>query len=127
MHHQATHMRAVNRLISPPAGMFYCLTAFGLHEALGSPGGLPALAGIMAALLFLSTLTIWMLKDAQSRQRHLPYDIGFFVFMAAPVVLPIYIFSTRGWRGFAVLGWFLFLYVMAASVSLVVAWQHLGL
>src|SRR2546422_574167 len=90
----------VQWLLSPPATMFYCLTASGLHERLGSPSGGPAFAAILASILFLSSLGLWVLADAQQRQRSLPYDFGSFVFFAGPLVVPIYLFSTRSWRGF---------------------------
>jgi hypothetical protein len=97
--------------------MFYSLTAFGLHGALGSPSGTPALAAVLASMLFLSSMVLWVLADARLRHRTLPYDFGSFVFFAWPLVVPIYLFSTRGLRAFVPLGFFLLIYLAAALVS----------
>ena len=59
-------------------------------------------------------MALWVLADARQHQRSLPYDFGSFVFFAWPLVVPIYLFSTRGWRAFATLGFFLLLYLAAA-------------
>src|SRR6266516_2473697 len=48
------------------------------------------------------------------RRRQLPYDFGSFVFFAWWALVPIYLFSTRGWRGIIPLGWFVLLYLAAA-------------
>ncbi len=97
--------------------MFYCLTASFLHENIGSPSGAPAFAAGLASLLFLSSFGLWVLADARQRDRSLPYDFGSFVFFAWPLVVPIYLFSTRGWRAFATLGLFVLLYLAALLVS----------
>lgn len=103
--------------LSHPATLFYCLASSSLHEAIGSPSGAPALAASLASLLVLSSLGLWVLADARQRQRRLPYDFGSFVFFAWPVVVPIYLFSTRGWRAFGTLGWFLLLNLAAWLAS----------
>jgi hypothetical protein len=41
------------------------------------------------------------------------------VFFAWPLFVPIYLFSTRGWRAFATLGFFLLLYLAAALFSII--------
>ena len=53
-------------------------------------------------------------RHAQQRRRQLPYDFGSFVFFAWWALVPIYLFSTRGWRGIIPLGWFVLLYLAAA-------------
>lgn len=99
--------------------MFYCLTALGLHQTLGFEGGAPAFAAVLADLFLLCSIALWVLADARRRRRQLPYDFGSFVFFAELVFVPIYLFTTRGWRAFATFGWFLLLYIAAAVVSVI--------
>jgi len=99
--------------------MFYCLTASALHETLDSPPGIPALAALLAAAFLPSSIALWVLADARQRHRTVPYDFGTFVFIAWPVLVPIYLFTTRGWRAFAPLGCFLLLYIAAAVTSII--------
>ena len=104
----------VQWLFSAPAALFYCLATAGLHESLGSPPGLAAVAAILATYLLPSSIALWVLADAQQHGRQLPYDFGSFVFFAWWALVPIYLFSTRGWRGIIPLGWFVLLYLAAA-------------
>ena len=94
--------------------MFYCLAASAIRETLDSPSGVPTFLALLSQLLLPSSVALWVLADARQRRRSLPYDAGSFIFFTWPVLAPIYHFSTRGWRAFAVLGWFLLLYVAAA-------------
>jgi hypothetical protein len=110
--------------LSQPAAMFYCLTATWLHRTLGSPSGLLAFAELLASIFFVSSMALWVLSDARRRQRSLPYDFGSFVFFAWPLVVPIYLISTRGWRAFATLGLFVLLYLAAALFSAIVHVLH---
>ena len=107
----------VRWLFSTPAGLFYCLATAGLHKSLGSPPGLAAFAAILAAYLLPSSIALWLLADAQRRRRQLPYDFGSFVFFAWWVLVPLYLFYTRGWRGIIPLGLFVLLYLAAALFS----------
>jgi hypothetical protein len=91
--------------------MFYFITASALHETLDSPSGLPAL---LAAAFLASGIALWVLADARQRQRSIPYDFGSFVFFTWPLLVPIYLFSTRGWRAFAPIGCFILIYLAAA-------------
>ena len=76
-------------------------------------------------MLIYSSIALWVITDARLRDRPLPYDFGMFVFLALPVVVPVYLFSTRGWRGFATIGWFLLLYIAAGIASTVLTWRYL--
>jgi hypothetical protein len=115
-------LSAVRWLFSPPAAMFYCLAASGMHESVGSPPGIPALAAILASYLLACIIALWVLTDARQRRRPLPYDFGSFVFFAWWALAPIYLFSTRGWRGFIPFGWFILLYLAAVVVGSIPVW-----
>jgi hypothetical protein len=104
----------VRWFFSLPASIFYCLAASSIYDALDSPKGIPAAVALLAELLAPTGIALWLLADARQRGRSLPYDAGTFFFVAWPILAPIYLFSTRGWRAFAVFGWFLLLYLGAA-------------
>ncbi len=111
-------LRSIPRwFLSYPAAMFYCLTAYGLHEARDAPTGVQAIVALLAHALFLSSLGMWVLADARKRQLNLPYDFDSLVFFTWWLAAPLYLFYTRGWRAFAVLGLFILLYLGAALVS----------
>ena len=97
--------------------MFYCLTASELHDTLDSPSGKARLAALLADYFLSSSMALWVLADARQRRRALPYDFGSFAFFAWPVLVPIYLYSTRGWRALAPLGCFILLYIAAAVTS----------
>ena len=82
-----------------------------MQELLGVPSG--SVVAVFASMLFLSSMALWVLSDAMERRRRLPYDFGSFVFFASPLVVPIYLFSTRGWRALLTIGIFGVLYVVA--------------
>ena len=107
----------VRWFFSLPASMFYCLTASALHETLASPSGMAGLAALLATYFLSSSIALWALADSRRRHLLVHYDFGSFAFFAWPVVVPIYLFSTRGWRAFAPLGCFILLYVAAAVAS----------
>lgn len=90
----------VRWLLSLPAGIFYCLCTVAVHERLGSPAGRPATAASLASLFLACIVALWVPADARQRRRQLPYDFGSFVFVAWRALVPIYLFATRGWRGF---------------------------
>ncbi len=97
--------------------MFYCIAVLGMYESLDSPGGFHVTLAYLATLLFPGSIALWVLADARRRGHPLPYDAGSFIYFASPVFAPLYLFSTRGWRAFVTLGWFLLLYLAASFVG----------
>lgn len=57
---------------------------------------LPPGADYASGLAFSLILASWVLADARKRRSQLCYDYGSFVFFAWPVVVPVYLFRTRG-------------------------------
>lgn len=108
-------VRIRGTFFSLPASIFYCIAASALHQGLGSPYGLTAFTALFAAAFLPSSIALWVLADA--RQRSVFYDFGSFIFFTWPVLVPIYLFSTRGWRGLIPLGWFVLLYLAAGVVG----------
>jgi len=109
-------------LFSLPAAMFYTFTAAGLHGSLGSPRGPSAIVAAVASYLFLTSIGLWVLSDAKSQRKVLPYDFDSFVFFGFFVVVPLYLWSTRRWRAVVPLGIFFLLCVAAIFVASLPQW-----
>ena len=102
--------------------MLYALTAGAIYETLGSPNGAPAIAAAVASYLFATSIGLWVLADARRRGRALPYDYGAFVFFGWMVVVPLYLWWTRRWRGVIPLSLFAVLYALAVLLSRLPQW-----
>src|SRR5258707_1381386 len=102
--------------------MFYCLVAVVLHQSVGSPPGAPAVAAMLANILFFSSVALWVVADARRRRCPLAYDFGSFVFFAWWSVAPIYLLSTRGWRALIPFAYFVLLYLAASVFGNIPAW-----
>jgi len=55
---------------------------------------------------FALVLAGWVLSDAQRRRKPLCYDYDTFIFVAWPLVLPAYLFQSRGPKAFLTIGIF---------------------
>lgn len=97
--------------------MFYCLSAVALYEGLGSPSRASPLATAFAQYLLAASIALWVLSDARRRGCSPAYDFDSLVFFTWPVLAPIYLFSTRGWRGVIPIGGFTLLYLSAAILG----------
>lgn len=70
------------------------LTAFALHRV-------PATAGmlLLSRLIFSLLIVRWVQLDRASRRLTLPYEYDAFLFFAWIILLPAYLYRTRGPRG----------------------------
>jgi len=94
--------------------IFCAVAAYELHWFLGSPGGLPAIAALVASYLLPASIALGGSADARDQRYRAPYDFDSLVFFLWPVLAPIYLFQTRGWRGIGILG--LFVVVFFGSI-----------
>lgn len=107
--------------------MFCGLMLLSLPAGRGAPTGLPVLGTLLTIYILAGSMALWAVVDASRSRRSVPYDFGSLVFFTWPVSIPIYLFSTRGWRGFIPVGWFVLLWFAAAvvdSVGLVLLARH---
>jgi hypothetical protein len=85
----------------------FCTTAAAeLHKFIGAPNGVPAILALAAYYLLPASIALWTIEDAQARARSTGYDFGSFIFFLWPVLMPIYLFQTRGLRAFTTIGLF---------------------
>jgi hypothetical protein len=59
----------------------------------------PNATGKLWSLAFQLMLAFWIHFDRQLRGFHSPYEFDAFVFFAWPIVVPYYLYKTRGGRG----------------------------
>ena len=63
----------------------------------------------LMAWSFALMVALWCLDDAKKLKFHRPYEFGAFLFFTWPIVLPVYLIHTRGWRGAFIFMAFIFL------------------
>ena len=92
--------------------------ALGLASAMSPDGRLGSQADNVSGAALGLIMAAWVGADARKRQRRLCYDYDSFVFFAWPVVVPIYLFRTRGAGAFLTLLCFagIWLVVMLAAI-----------
>lgn len=95
--------------------------ALGVAAGVSPEGeGLPKRADLVSHLALSLVLALWVLHDAQRRKRPLCHDFGAFVFFAWPIIMPVYLFQTRGMRAFLSLLWFCGLLLVVMLVAMLV-------
>jgi hypothetical protein len=68
---------------------------------------------------FLWIIGWWLRDDARRRGISWVYDIGFFLFLAWPFVMPYYLLKSRGIKGILVLLAFIAVYIGASILGIV--------
>ena len=64
--------------------------------------------------LFPTILGTWIISDALKKQHPVCYDLGAFLFFAWPLLAPLYLFKTRGWKALVTLSFVLGLFALCA-------------
>lgn len=108
-------------MVWPTLALWLYAIAWGAACSLSEDGSLPKRADLAAQIALALILASWVTADAHKRGRQLYYDYDSLVFFAWPVLVPIYLFQTRGLRAFLTLLCFASLWVLAALSSLVVS------
>jgi|HubBroStandDraft_4_1064222.scaffolds.fasta_scaffold321344_2 hypothetical protein len=98
--------------------VFCAIFALQLHGDIGDPGGVPALAALIAAYLVPASVALWVRADAHARGRQPPHDFDSLVFFTWSVTAPIYLFVTRGWRALGIIVLFLLVYFGASLAAI---------
>ena len=87
--------------------------ACGVASSVAPGGEIPHRADLVSRFAFALILAFWVSADARKRCRKLCYDYDSFVFFAYVIVVPIYLFQTRGLRAFLTLFCFVGVWVVA--------------
>jgi len=109
-------------MFAPTLMLWVCIGGWGITTAV-DPDGISGRAQMAANVALSLVIASWVLADARKRGRRLCYDYDSFVYFAWPVVGPVYLFQTRGWRALLTLLCFAAIWLVAviggAAVSLV--------
>ena len=54
---------------------------------------------LLSTFVFRLMVVCWVQVDARAQRYHAPFDFGAFLFFAWPLVVPYYLYRTRGARG----------------------------
>ena len=90
-------------MFAPTLLLWLYAFAFGVASAMRPDGVLPPKAEYVARAALALIVSSWVIADAQKRERRVCYDYDSIVFFAWPVVVPIYLFRTRGLWAFLTL------------------------
>lgn len=113
----------LSRILSPTVLLysFVVITqlAHGIYlgQQLEPPGGFALLSWI--GLLWI--IGWWLRTDSRGRDVARVYDMGFFLFIAWPLVLPYHLVKTRGAKGLVAVVAFVAAYIGAAIVGMIVS------
>src|SRR6266566_9173110 len=112
--------RALSRKLSPTVLLysFVVITQFAYGLYLGQA---PAAYTLLHWAAQLWIIGWWLRTDSRKRGVVSVYDLGFFLFIAWPLVMPYYLVKTRGAKGLLVILGFIGAYVGATIVGIILS------
>jgi hypothetical protein len=115
-------MNKFHSLIASPTALLYMyLTVVQIVSGFYLAGSIepPPPFALLYALGFLWVIGWWLLKDSRKRGVEWVLDMGLFLYIAWPLIMPYYLLKTRGVRGLFVILVFIGVYLTAAIVGVV--------
>ena len=114
---------ALSRIFAPTMLLysFVVITQFAYGFYLGLQIEPPGALILFHWLGLLWIVGWWLRTDSRKRGVASVYDIGFFLYIAWPIVMPYYLVKTRGAKGLLVILAFVGAYLGAAIAGLVLA------
>ncbi len=86
-------------MVLPTICLWLYVIAYVISFTLASLKGVRHTGTDLAAVFALPVVIFsWVSTDARKRGRQLCYDYDNFIFFLWPVMLPVYLFETRGWK-----------------------------
>jgi polyferredoxin len=117
-------MATVLSRVFAPAPLLYSfvvITQFAYGVYLGAQLELPPAVMLLDWIGFLWAIGWWLRTDSRKRGVASIYDLGFFLYIAWPVVLPYYLFKTRGAKGLLLILGFIAVYLGAAIFGIILS------
>jgi len=113
----------LSRILSPAPLLyiFVIVTQFAYGVYLGAQFEFPQGITLISFFGMLWVVGWWLRMDSRRRGVLSVYDLGFFLYLAWPLVMPYYLLKTRGARGLLVILGFGVVYVGAAILGMVTA------
>ena len=113
----------LSRMFSPVSLLytFVVITQFAYGAYVGAQLQFPGGVTYIFAFGMLWAIGWWLRTDSRRRGVLAVYDLGFFLYLAWPVVMPYYLVKTRGAKGLLAILCFVIAYFGAAIVGVVVS------
>ena len=113
----------LSRMFSPGPllYLFVVITQFAYGVYLGAELELPPGVMLLYWVGFLWAVGWWLRTDSRKLGVASVYDLGFFLYIAWPVVMPYYLVKTRGAKGLLLILAFIAAYVGAAILGIVLS------
>jgi len=104
---------ALSRIFSPAVLLyvFVVITQIGHGVYVVTEGGAPASFTLANTLGIVWLIGWWLRRDSQRRDFAGVYDMGLFLYILWPFIMPYYLLKTRGARGLLVVLGFIAAYV----------------
>ena len=117
-----THVmpRWLKGMVAPTLTLWLCAVSFGLAYSVSPDGELSKRADLASRIALPLVIASWVTADARKRGRQVCYDYDSFVFLAYPIIAPVYLFQTRGVRAFLTLLCFAAIWITAMTPVFVV-------
>lgn len=111
----------LSRILSPAPLLytFVVITEFAHGVYLGAQLEFPGAITFLFTVGMLWAVGWWLRTDSRRRGVLSVYDLGFFLYLAWPILMPYYLLKTRGARGLLVMLGFVIAYMGAAIVGIV--------
>jgi len=113
----------LSRILSPAPLLysFVVITQFAYGAYLGAQLEFPAAVTLLFTVGLLWAVGWWLRTDSRRRGALSVYDLGFFLYLAWPIVMPYYLIKTRGAKGLLVMLGFVAAYVGAAIIGIILS------
>jgi hypothetical protein len=113
----------LSRILSPAPLLysFVVITQFAHGVYLGAQLEPPGAFTLLSWLIFLWVVGWWMRTDSGKRGDASVYDMGFFLYIAWPLVMSYYLVKTRRARGLLVILGFTGAYIGAAIIGILLS------
>ena len=113
----------LSRILSPTTLLysFVLITQFAEGVYLGRQIDPPAAFSLLRWAALLWIVGWWLRTDSRKRGGVAVYDLGFFLYIASPLVMPYYLVKTRGVKGLLVILGFIAAYVGATIVGIILS------
>lgn len=113
----------LSRIFSPTVLLyaFVVISQIGHGIYVVTEGGAPAVITFSDAVGFLWLVGWWLRRDSRLRSVISIYDLGMFLYILWPFIMPYYLLKTRGARGLLVILGFVVAYVGGLVVGVTIS------
>ena len=110
----------LSRLVSPTALLYVYVTLMQIAHGIYFAGRIdePAALSLVYSVGLLWIMGWWLLKDSRKRGIAWVYDIGFFLSIAWPFIMPYYLLKTRGAKGLLLILAFVGTYIATPLIGM---------